>query len=131
MQLNLLVAYLYFYNPLRMLISLVRPKGTVAMAPADYTSPGAPAAKPPRWKSRLRHLLRLRFVDALMQMLGMWGLSHTVARTFGWALRLMRGKIRRTTAVPCSKVPFRAPDGSAACHALGEPAGEPAGGKSD
>jgi radical SAM superfamily enzyme YgiQ (UPF0313 family) len=93
-QLNLLAAYLYFYNPLRFLLALVRPKS------------------------------KLYFADALMQLLGMWGLAQTVRRTAGWTLRLARGGIRRKTTVPASHIPMRSPNGDAASHALsGTPPG--------
>lgn len=86
-QVNILAAYLYFYNPLRLLIALVRPKS------------------------------RLYLADFGMQMLGMWGLAKTVRRTFGWTLQLMRGNIRRSTRVPTSRIPMRSVDGKAASHA--------------
>jgi hypothetical protein len=94
-QLNLLAAYVYFYNPLRFLLALVRPKS------------------------------KLYFADALMQLLGMWGLAQTVRRTAGWTLRLARGGIRRKTTVPAGHIPMRSPNGDAASHAL---SGTPPGG---
>jgi len=87
-QLNILVGYLYFYNPLRFLVALVRPKS------------------------------RLYLADALWQLFGMWGLAQTVRRTFGWTLRLRWGRIRRRSAPPMSRIPMRAADGRAADHAL-------------
>ncbi len=55
----------------------------------------------------------------------MWGLAMTVRRTFGWGLRLMRGNIKRKTAVPTSRIPMRGPDGAPAPHALpGTPDGK-------
>jgi len=93
-QFNILAAYLYFYNPLRMLWALVRPKS------------------------------RLYLADAGMQFIGMWGLGQTVRRTLGWAFRLMRGGIRRRTRIPASLIPMRAVNGEAASHALpGTPLG--------
>jgi radical SAM superfamily enzyme YgiQ (UPF0313 family) len=94
-QLNITVAYLYFYNPLRFLGTLVRPKS------------------------------RLFLADAAMQLLGMWGLAHTIRRTFGWALRLMRGDVRRRTRIPASPIPMRHIDGEVAEET---PPGTPAGG---
>jgi hypothetical protein len=92
-QFNIMIAYLYFYNPLRFLVSLVRP------------------------------LSRLYLADAGMQLLGMWGLGQTVHRTLGWAVRLMSGKIKRTSQSPASRVPMRGVDGGGASHALpGAPA---------
>lgn len=87
-QINILIAYAYFYNPLRLLLSLVRPK------------------------------TKLYLADAVWQLLGMWGLSQTVKRTFGWCLRLRFGKIRRKVAPPMNKIPMWAVDGSTASHAL-------------
>ncbi|HQA44380.1 MAG TPA: radical SAM protein [Phycisphaerae bacterium] len=94
-QFNLMAAYLYFYNPLRFLWALVRPKSKLYLA------------------------------DAIMQVLGMWGTAHTIRRTFGWALRLMRGRIVRKSQPPRSPIPLRTPDGGPAAHAL-PPAQQPA-----
>ena len=87
-QINILIAYAYFYNPLRFLLALVHPK------------------------------TRLYLADAIWQTLGMWGLSQTVSKTFSWILRLRFGKIRRKVAPPMNQVPMRAVDGSCASHAL-------------
>lgn len=87
-QLNIMVAYLYFYNPIRMLIALVRPKSSLYLA------------------------------DAGMQLIGMWGLTKTIRRTFGWALKLTRGKIQRATKPPASTIPMRSIHNTQASHAL-------------
>jgi hypothetical protein len=87
-QLNIIAAYLFFYNPVRFLIAVVRPKS------------------------------RLYLMDSGIQVLGMWGLMHTVRRTLGWALRLMFDKVKRTSAVPASRIPMRNADGGPASHAL-------------
>jgi len=87
-QFNILAAYLYFYNPLRFLIAVVRPKSS------------------------------LYLVDPGMQVIGMWGLALTIRRTLGWAFRLMLGKIKRHTRVPASRIPMRSADGGPASHAL-------------
>jgi radical SAM superfamily enzyme YgiQ (UPF0313 family) len=87
-QLNLLIAYLYFYNPLRWALSFIRPKSRVYLA------------------------------DAIWQTVGMWGLAETVRRTIGWAFRLRFGRIRRKSAPPTSALPMRSPDGDRASHAL-------------
>ncbi|MBN1489059.1 MAG: radical SAM protein [Phycisphaerae bacterium] len=93
-QFNIMAAYLYFYNPVRLLIAFVRPKS------------------------------RLYLADSLMQMLGMWGLSQTVRRTIGWAFRLRFGTITRKSRVPASPIPMRSADGRSASHALpGTPTG--------
>ena len=86
-QLNIMAAYLYFYNPLRFLVALVHPKS------------------------------RLYLADAGMQFLGMWGLARTIRRTFGWAVRLMGGNIKRKRDVPASRIPMRGVDGGPASHA--------------
>ena len=87
-QINILLAYAYFYNPLRMLVAIVRPKSKLYLA------------------------------DAIWQGLGMWGLSLTVWRTLGWNLRLWRGVIRRKSAPPISPFPMCSASGAAADHAL-------------
>ncbi len=58
------------------------------------------------------------FAKASMQLIGMQGLLHTVRRTLSWALRLMRGNIKRKTEVPTSRIPMRGANGAAASHAL-------------
>ncbi len=87
-QLNILVAYMYFYNPVRFLLALVRPKSKLYLA------------------------------DAICQWLGMWGLMRTIRRTFGWAVRLRWGNIRRRTTLPTSRIPMRGASGAPADHAL-------------
>lgn len=94
-QLNILLAYAYFYNPLRFLVSLVRPAS------------------------------RLYLADALWQFVGMWGLAQTLRRTFGWMLRLRFGKIVRKSAAPSSRIPMRTPDGAVASHALPDASSPP------
>ena len=92
-QLNILATYLYFYNPLRFLAALVRPKSG------------------------------LYLLDPGVQLVGMWGLTRTIRCTLGWALRLMRGNIKYRTKVPTSRIPMRGADGGPAAHALpGTPA---------
>jgi radical SAM superfamily enzyme YgiQ (UPF0313 family) len=93
-QFNLMLAYSYFYNPVRFLKALVRPKS------------------------------RLYLADAGMQVIGMLGLARTIRRTLGWALRLRWGKIVRQTKPPASRLPMRSVTGAAASHALpGTPGG--------
>lgn len=87
-QINILVAYAYFYNPLRFLVALVRPK------------------------------TRLYLADAAWQVLGMWGLMQTVRKTSSWVLRLRFGKIQRSAKPPMNIVPMRSVDGATASHAL-------------
>jgi radical SAM superfamily enzyme YgiQ (UPF0313 family) len=85
-QLTMLAGYLYFYNPIWLVVTLVRARDSV---------------------SRKR---------ALMQIVGMMGLVMTVARTFGWAVRLMLGKIEHETHPPVSHIPMRSIDGAPASH---------------
>lgn len=93
-QFNIMLAYLYFYNPLRFLIALLRPKS------------------------------RLYLADAGMQVVGMYGVSQTIRRTIGWAFRLMRGGITRKNRIPASVIPMRNVAGGAASHELpGTPRG--------
>ena len=87
-QLNLMAAYLFFYNPLRLLKAIFFPKS------------------------------RLYLADALGQLHGMWGTLFTIRRTLPWAWHLWRGKIVRHTAPPVSRIPLRKPDGGRAAHAL-------------
>jgi hypothetical protein len=85
-QLNMLVGYLYFYNPLWLAVNLWRRKTRVGMKPAG------------------------------MQIVGMLGLIHTIRRTFGWALRLMFRKIERLAHRPASPIPMRGVNGTPATH---------------
>ncbi len=76
-QFNLLLAYLYFYNPVWLATNLWRRKTRVGMKPA------------------------------YMQLVGMFGLTQSIRRTFGWALRLMFARIERFKVPPQSIVPVR------------------------
>ncbi|MHC4338753.1 MAG: B12-binding domain-containing radical SAM protein [Planctomycetota bacterium] len=87
-QRNMLVSYLFFYNPLRFLKALVFPNS------------------------------RLYLADALAQIHGMLGLTQTVRRTVPWIWHLWRGRIVRHTKPPISRVPMRSPTGGRASHAL-------------
>ncbi len=87
-QINILLAYAYFYNPLRLGLALVRPN------------------------------TKLYLADAMWQCLGMWGLLQTLRRTLGWTFLLRFGRIRRRSAPPMNTIPMRAPDGGTASHAL-------------
>ncbi|MBK8271068.1 MAG: hypothetical protein IPK83_23245 [Planctomycetes bacterium] len=84
----MLIAYIYFYNPLRFAYALIRPRSKLYLA------------------------------DALMQLVGMRGLMQNIRRTFGWAMRLRSLKITRRTQVPASPIPMRNVDGNPADHAL-------------
>lgn len=90
-QLNILLAYSFFYNPLRFLKALV-------------------------WSKTKRGW----FVDAALQAWGMAGLMRNWWRSPRWMWHLFWGsnKIVRSTDAPRSPVPMRAPDGGEAAHDL-------------
>ena len=85
-QLTMLAGYLYFYNPVWLVVALIR----------DQT----PVSKKP----------------AYMQIVGMMGLVMTIFRTFGWAMRLMFGRIVRLSHPPVSQIPMVGVDGAPASH---------------
>ncbi len=72
-QLTMLAGYLYFYNPVWLAVALIRSKTPVAQKPA------------------------------YLQIFGMMGLVMTIARTSGWAMRLMFGRIERQSRPPASR----------------------------
>ena len=120
-QLNILAAYIYFYNPLGFLLALLRPKSKIPFADVD-TSPPSPGEQGSPRRSKLRRRvsgkIRAHLGDAAVQVFGMWGLAHTMRRTFVWALHLMRGNIKRHTRVPASRIPMRGVNGTPASHAV-------------
>ena len=113
-QWNLLAAYAYFYNPLRFLVALIRPKTRIPLAGAETS----PSRRRGVLRRRILRWLGVRLADAFVQLIGMWGLVHTARRTFPWSVRLRRGKIRRHTKAPTSSIPLRDPRGGPASHAL-------------
>ena len=78
-QINLLLAYLYFYNPLWFITTMLDGKT----------------------KIHRRH--------AAMQVYGMLGLIPTARRMLTWAIRLRFGTIKRLTAAPASPIPVIPP----------------------
>jgi len=86
-QLNILIGYASFYNPIRLAVMLVCKKTKVSHKAAG------------------------------VQLIGMFGLLQTIRHTAGWAARLMFGKIERLTDSPASALPMKGADGAAACHA--------------
>jgi len=86
-QLNILIGYASFYNPLRLATLLLRGKTKVSHKAAG------------------------------MQIVGMLGLAHTIRRTLGWAARLRFGKIERLQEPPSSRIPMRGIDHAVASHA--------------
>ena len=119
-QLNLLAGYAYFFNPLRVLISLFASKSAIPLADVE-TRMKEDVAGYSRWK-RIRRgaylKLRAHLTDTAMQLLGMLGLIQTVRRTLPWSLRLMWRKIERADHAPMSRLPMRSVEGDAASHAL-------------
>ena len=119
-QLNLLIAYFYFFNPLRLIISLFWSLSHLPLADADTRSAGEIARYGPVKRIARTIYLKTRghLLDAAAQMLGMSGLFQTVRRTLPWAWRLSREKITHSTHVPASRLPMQSPSGEAASHAL-------------
>lgn len=87
-QLNMLLAYAWFYNPLQLIKSVVWPRD--------------------------RHF----YLDTLMQCIGTYGLIQTIRRTLGWAIRLRLGPIIRGRALPASPIPIRSTAGDTGAHDL-------------
>jgi len=133
-QLNVLAAYLFFYNPLRLLAALVRSKTLIPFAdgspqPAGSGRQDTPRPSTPRrrgWRKTKAHL-----ADAGVQMIGMLGLSCTIRSMLGWALRLLGGRITRHNTAPASSIPMRSVGGGPASHAMpGTPTPQHASGES-
>ena len=76
-QLNMMVGYASFYNPIRLIGMLIGKKTKVSHKAAG------------------------------MQLVGMVGLFHTIRRTAMWALRLMFARIDRLKEVPRYPLPLR------------------------
>ena len=87
-QLNLMLGYASFYNPVWLLRAVFRHKSRVGYKPAG------------------------------MQVVGMLGLARTIRRTFGWAVRLRFGRIERLNAPPATAIPVRGTGDAAAPHGL-------------
>ena len=119
-QLNLLIAYLYFFNPLRTLLALAFSLSRIPLVDAD----NRPAAEIARYSplARIARTLYLKLrghlLDAAVQVVGMCGLFQTVRRTLPWAWTLLRRDIRHSTRAPASQLPMRDPQGNPAAHAL-------------
>ena len=92
-QLNMLIGYASFYNPLWLAMSLLRKKTKVSHKAAG------------------------------MQVVGMLGLIQTIRRTSTWALRLMFGNIDRLHEPPSSRIPMHSVNkGEPASHSgISEP----------
>jgi radical SAM superfamily enzyme YgiQ (UPF0313 family) len=87
-QLNIMLANLYFYNPLRFLTTMLTPA-------------------PRRWQTRM-----------IMQLIGNAGMLPTLRHMIPWMWKLAFNKIERATQPPKSPWPMRAPSGVSAPHAL-------------
>jgi radical SAM superfamily enzyme YgiQ (UPF0313 family) len=119
-QLKLLAGYTYFFNPLRLLMALVRSKSAVPFADAETRTP-ADVQGYSRWTSFRRSIYlkaRAHLIDAGIQVFGMYGLLRTYRRMLGWAWRLAGAEIQRHTAAPASRIPMRSCAGESASHAL-------------
>ncbi len=119
-QLNLLAAYTYFYNPVRLLIALFVSKTSVPHIDTDPRT--EEEIKNASWlmNGAVRVALKAvtHFLDAGIQVWGIAGLFHTYRRTAGWVLKLYGGKIERFDQAPVSKIPMRGVKGQRALHAL-------------
>jgi radical SAM superfamily enzyme YgiQ (UPF0313 family) len=119
-QLNLLAAYLYFFNPLRMLLAMFWSLSRIPLADAD-TRPAEEIARYSLGQRIWRWTFlkaRAHLLDAAVQFMGMCGLFQTCRRTLPWAWQLLRKDIKHSTHSPASRLPMRSPDGGAASHAL-------------
>jgi radical SAM superfamily enzyme YgiQ (UPF0313 family) len=85
-QLTMLAGYLYFYNPVWLVVALIRHKTPVSRKPAH------------------------------LQIFGMMGLVVTILRMSGWAMRLKFGRIERHSHPPVSQIPMRGVGGASASH---------------
>ncbi len=86
-QLNGVLAYAWFYNPLRFVKALV-------------------------WPKNRKHGL----YDAFYQVFGMCGLLWNLRRTPWWMWKLLRGPVVRASDVPHTRVLMMSPDGGPAPH---------------
>jgi hypothetical protein len=98
-QLNMLIGYLYFYNPVWLFVYALDRRTSVGLKPAG------------------------------MQIVGMMGLGHTIRRTFGWLLRFMFRKIKRLDRPRQSAIPMRGVDAPRAAHEIIEPVQPTIGGR--
>lgn len=99
-QLNVLIAYSYFYNPLRLLKALFFPKNR-----------------------------RGHFADAGAQLAGTVGVMQNWRRLLPWIWHLLRGRIERYDGPRASEIPMRSVDGGRAAHSLDNEAKAPPAGR--
>lgn len=119
-QINLLIAYTYFFNPVRFLSALVFSKSADVFSSAETRPAHEVAHFSPAKRMRRRAWLKFRahIVDAGAQIYGMIGLAQTYRRTAGWAWRLLRGDIERHDRAPVSAIPMRGVGHKRSDHAL-------------
>lgn len=119
-QLNLLIAYTYFFNPVRFLSALVFSKSADVFSSAETRPAHEVAHFSPAKRMQRRAWLKFRahIVDAGAQIYGMIGLAQTYRRTAGWAWRLLRGDIERHDRAPVSPIPMRGVGDKRSDHAL-------------
>jgi hypothetical protein len=121
-QLNLLVAYAYFFNPLRLLGALLVSKAAIPLADAELRPPEE-VLQYSRWKRARRWVYRkarAHLTDAGVQALGMYGLMRTFPRMLNWAWRLRWGDIERHSEAPKSPIAIREPRSGPATDAHSE-----------
>ena len=114
-QLNLLVAYAFFYNPFRLLGAILHSKSKL---PSEDKPSWSGNTKWQRFRRRLTWRVSTYLADALMQMVGMGALLGMIRQTSGWMIMLMRGRIERHSGPPISRIPMRNPSGGQASHAI-------------
>ncbi|MCY2928632.1 MAG: radical SAM protein [Planctomycetota bacterium] len=87
-QINLMLAYLFFYNGFRLIVAIFRKR------------------------------TELKSKQIAFQVIGIIGLAFTIRRTLGWMFRLMFGRIHRLSEPFRPAIPMRSPDGAIAAHDL-------------
>jgi hypothetical protein len=120
-QLNMLAAYVYFFNPLRFVAAILRSRSRIPLADQKPWPPPWTIGNLSRRRSTMRRWKRklgAHVGDAAMQLFGMAQLFPTIRRTIGWTLKLMLGDIKRYEKAPVSPIPMRGVDGGRASHAL-------------
>ncbi len=121
-QLRVLAAYVWFFNPLRAVWALVFSRSRAVIENSGLGRWGDDAERRPflkRVARRLAHLAQAHLADAAVLLFGIVGLAPTLCRTAGWLFRLWRGPVERADAPPRSRVPMRGADGGRASHEIG------------
>ncbi|NND49515.1 MAG: radical SAM protein [Rhizobiales bacterium] len=115
-QFNLLAAYTYFYNPVRLVWSLIAPKSWMPLNAFDRAIAREDPQNAPQ--IGLARKFKRHFTDAMFQAFGIAGLTFTYFRTLRWGIRLMFQPIERASHPPISQFPMRGVSGLPADHAL-------------